>query len=217
MGSGGRCGIALLACVASGCAFTFTETVSTSYDRSQTPRCTASRGLAATDGIYAAGFALMALVFASIDDSFGDDDELDALVAFTGGIAAIFGASAYFGTRWTTECREAFDRHDAWLATAPRSPATGPPGTQPARATPDPQAPAPAGGIGRDGQICRNMRSHIPKVSSLHGRASAAAAAGKCDAVREHAAEIKTLDPDYYHHLFRCDEAIRKACELSSP
>ncbi len=217
MGSGVRGGIALLACVASGCAFTFTETVSDSYDRSQTPRCTASRGLAATDGLYAATFGLLALVFAALDDSIGDDDELDALVVTTGGIAAIFGVSAYFGTRWTTECREAFDRHDAWLATPAPAPNLGAPGTHPASATPDRRAPATTTRAGRDGQTCHHTRSNVPEVNSRHGRASAAAAAGNCDAVHEHAAAIKALDAGYYLNVLRCDEAIRKACELPSP
>ncbi len=217
MGSSGRCGIALLACVASGCAYTFTETVSDSYHESQTPRCTASRGLAATDGVYAATFGLMALVFASIDDSFGDDDELDALVAFTGGIAAVFGASAYFGTRWTSECREAFDRHDAWLAKPASSPNLGAPGTHTARAMPDRRARAPTTRTGRDGQTCHHTRGNVPEISSRHGRASAAAAAGDCDGVLAHAAAIKALDAGYYLNVYRCDEAIRKACELPLP
>lgn len=223
MGTGARCGIALLASTATGCAFTFTETVSDSYHESQTPRCTASRGFVATDGFFAASFGLVAVIFASADDSYYND-EADSIVATFGVVALAFATSAVIGTSSNNRCREAFDRHDAWLAAtsralepAPATPAIGPPGTTPRRATPALRVPEPVNRAGPDGQQCDHRRSSVASVNGLHGRAAAAARKGRCDAVSDFAAAIRHRDSNYYLHVFRCDVRIWKVCALPSP
>ena len=102
--------IALALTLASGCSLIYMDRIPDDQPASATPRCTTTRGYAATDlfwGLYSG-----AGVAASVDSG-GDDDT--AVGFFAAAVAVLYLYSALQGFDRVDRCRNARAAHDAWL------------------------------------------------------------------------------------------------------
>ncbi len=104
--------IGLALTLASGCSLIYMDRIPDDQPASATPRCTTTRGYAATDLFW--GVYYGAAVAAAVDsDTSGEADT--AAGVFAAAVAVLHLYSAWQGFDRVDRCRKARAAHDAWL------------------------------------------------------------------------------------------------------